>query len=92
MKSSGFKMKGWSGNQSSPAKQKDESFDNAFARARKEQGPGGTFTWKGNKYTTDRADDPKKDWSGKTREGMGELKPGYPKMVDGKWVHKYFQK
>jgi len=32
-------------------------FGEAFAEARKEQGPGGTFTWEGKKYTTDRADD-----------------------------------
>lgn len=35
------------------------SFSEAFAKARKEQGPGGTFTWQGKKYTTDRADDKK---------------------------------
>lgn len=33
------------------------TFAEAFAKARKEQGPGGTFTYKGKKYTTDRADD-----------------------------------
>jgi len=33
------------------------SFSKAFAKARKEQGPGGTFTWRGKQYTTDRADD-----------------------------------
>ena len=33
------------------------TFAEAFAKARKEQGPGGTFTYKGKKYTTNRADD-----------------------------------
>lgn len=35
------------------------SFKEAFAAARKKQGPGGIFTWNGKKYTTDRADDKK---------------------------------
>tara|TARA_R100000458_G_scaffold44868_1_gene42964 strand:+ start:588 stop:1046 length:459 start_codon:yes stop_codon:yes gene_type:complete len=72
-----FKMKGFSGFGSSPAKQeghrkysdlekydddrddqsKEASFRAAFAKARKAQGPGGTFTWEGKKYTTDRKDD-----------------------------------
>jgi len=34
-----------------------QTFSQAFAAARKAQGPGGTFTWNGKKYTTDRADD-----------------------------------
>jgi len=33
------------------------TFAEAFAKARKEQGAGGTFTYKGKKYSTDRADD-----------------------------------
>ena len=33
------------------------TFAEAFRKARKEQGPGGVFTYKGKKYTTDRADD-----------------------------------
>jgi len=33
------------------------TFAEAFAKARKEQGPGGTFTYKGKKYSTNRADD-----------------------------------
>lgn len=33
------------------------TFSAAFAAARKEKGPGKTFTWKGKLYTTDRADD-----------------------------------
>lgn len=35
----------------------EQSFSAAFAAARKEKGPGKTFTWKGKSYTTDRADD-----------------------------------
>jgi hypothetical protein len=33
------------------------TFGEAFKKARKEQGPGGTFTWEGKKYSTNRADD-----------------------------------
>ena len=36
------------------------SFGAAFAKARKEQGADGVFTYKGKKYSTRRADDPKK--------------------------------
>tara|TARA_R110002073_G_scaffold312111_3_gene483419 strand:- start:398 stop:844 length:447 start_codon:yes stop_codon:yes gene_type:complete len=46
-----------------PAKKaaaKKTSFKSAFADARKAQGAGGTFTWNGKKYTTERADDKKK--------------------------------
>lgn len=39
------------------AKYDDMSFGKAFAAARREKGAGKTFTWKGNSYTTDRADD-----------------------------------
>jgi len=43
-----------------PKKKSTQSFGQAFAAARKEAGgPGGTFTWKGKKYNTRRADDPK---------------------------------
>ena len=35
------------------------SFKEAFAKARKEQGAGGVFEYKGKKYTTNRADDKK---------------------------------
>jgi len=41
------------------AKYDDMTFGKAFAAARKEKGKGKTFTWKGNSYTTDRADDKK---------------------------------
>lgn len=46
-----------------PAKKaaaKKTSFKQAFVAARKAQGAGGTFTWNGKKYTTERADDKKK--------------------------------
>ena len=36
---------------------KAQTFDKAFAEARKAQGAGGTFTYNGKKFTTDRADD-----------------------------------
>jgi len=35
----------------------DMSFDAAFKKKRRELGPGKTFTWQGEKYTTDRKDD-----------------------------------
>ena len=41
-----------------------ETFKQAFAAARKEQGPGGKFTWNGKKYTTDRAEDKPKKTAG----------------------------
>lgn len=45
---------------SAPKKKSTQSFGQAFAAARKKAGgPGGTFTWKGKKYNTRRADDPK---------------------------------
>ena len=37
---------------------KPSSFSDAFAKARKEQGASGTFTWNGKKYSTARKDDP----------------------------------
>ena len=36
---------------------KMSDFDSTFARERDKQGPGGEFTYKGKRYTTDRADD-----------------------------------
>jgi hypothetical protein len=39
------------------AKRDDMSFSRAFADARKEMGAGKTFTWRGNKYTTDMAEE-----------------------------------
>jgi hypothetical protein len=39
----------------------DMSFDDAFKKKRRELGPGKTFTWQGEKYTTDRKDDPMDD-------------------------------
>jgi hypothetical protein len=38
---------------------KMSDFDSTFARERDKQGPGGEFTYKGKRYTTDRADDKK---------------------------------
>ena len=37
-----------------------KTFGDAFSQARKKQGAGGTFTYKGKKYSTNRADDKKK--------------------------------
>ena len=37
------------------------SFDDAFKKKRRELGPGKTFTWQCEKYTTDRKDDPMDD-------------------------------
>ena len=37
------------------------SLDDAFKKKRRELGPGKTFTWQGEKYTTDRKDDPMDD-------------------------------
>jgi hypothetical protein len=46
------------------------TFGEAFAKARKEQGAGGTFTYKGKKYSTNRADD-----KAKTAKNNVEKKP-----------------
>ena len=43
------------------AEAKGMSFKEAFAKARKAQGAGGKFDWNGKSFTTDRADDKKKD-------------------------------
>jgi hypothetical protein len=53
------------------AKYDDMSFGKAFASARKEKGAGKTFTWKGNSYTTDRADDNKSS-GGSSRDSVVE--------------------
>ena len=61
---------------------KGESFSQAFAKARKAQGPGGTFMYKGKKYTTDRADDKKKPVSNTKKiasKSAGQLKTGVKK-------------
>lgn len=59
------------GSPAKPAKDdKPQTFSQAFAAARKAQGPGGTFTWKGKKFTTDRADDkPASNGSGSNGSG-----------------------
>ena len=44
-----------------PKKKPTQSFGKAFAAARKEKGAGKTFMWKGKSYSTNRADDVKKD-------------------------------
>ena len=44
----------------------DMSFNEAFAAARAEVGPGGAFVWQGNVYSTYRADDP--EWRNMTAE------------------------
>ena len=43
-----------------PTGEKPKTFKEAFAEARAKLGPGKVFTFKGKKYTTDRADDKKK--------------------------------
>ena len=53
------------------AKYDDMSFGRAFAAARREKGAGKTFTWKGNSYTTDRADD-KKSSGGSSTDSVVE--------------------
>ena len=42
-----------------PEKKEKQTFGQAFAAARKKQGAGGTFTWKGKQFTTRSDDDPK---------------------------------
>ena len=56
------RVKKTNGKKTNGAKSKTPtSFGQAFAQARKKLGPGKTFTYKGKKYTTNRADDKKKN-------------------------------
>jgi hypothetical protein len=67
-------------------------FGKAFAAARKEMGPGKTFTFKGKKYSTDMASDkkassaPKKAPAPKERPSMPKRKPseGSPEGYNSK--------
>ena len=54
-------------------KDKTKSFSQKFKEERSKQGAGGTFTWNGKSYTTDRADDKKKA-KGKFDKSLG-MKP-----------------
>lgn len=72
---------------------KKETFGQAFARERKAQGAGGTFTYKGKKFTTDRADDKpakapeKKGFFRKLGDGFKKATtttPGRPRKPSGK--------
>ena len=54
------------------------SFKSAFAAARKAQGAGGTFTWKGNKYTTNLASE-EKAGEKKAVENNGKVTEGKSK-------------
>ena len=61
-----------------PPAKKEMSFKDTFAAERKKQGPGGTFEWRGKKYTTDRADDKKKDSNmPKKKVKRGGMRYGY---------------
>lgn len=48
------------------------TFKEAFAKARKEMGPGKTFTWQGKSYSTNQADD-------KAKPKAGTAPPARPK-------------
>src|SRR6056300_1046273 len=51
-----------------------QTFGQAFAAARKKLGAGKTFTYKGKKYTTNRAGDKKKTTTSSTKNyGMGQV-------------------
>ena len=58
------------GKKSKPAK----SFREAFAKARKEKGSGKTFTWDGRSYSTNTADDVKKEKAAKAKSKMDSEK------------------
>lgn len=66
------------------AKYDDMSFGKAFAAARKEKGAGKTFTWKGNSYTTDRADDKKKSSGSSGTDSVVERARKAIDSVEGK--------
>ena len=72
---------------------KAQTFGKAFAEARKAQGAGGTFTYNGKKFTTDRADDKPADAPEKKGffKNLGDkfkkattLTPGRPRKPSGK--------
>ena len=65
-----------------PAK-KPETFAQKFAKERKAQGAGGTFTYKGKKFTTDRDDD-KRAKSTKGNEPRSPVKAPEKKGFFGK--------
>jgi hypothetical protein len=54
------------------------TFAEAFAKARREQGPNGTFTWNGKSYNTRRADDPKPVTAAKTKSATTISRPSSP--------------
>lgn len=61
----------------SQGKYDDMTFNQAFAAARKEQGPGGTFTWRGNEYNTNYAT-PSSGIGTPNGSGLGKNQPGVP--------------
>jgi len=87
MKSSGFKMKGFSGFGNSPAKhiRSKEGHNEKYHKTDKTNKAHPDY-WK-----TEEAEETRRTWIGHG-PGKGELKPGYPKMVDGQFVHKYWEK
>ena len=64
-------------------KNKEGSFKSAFAKARKKQGPGGTFTWKGKKYSTEQKDDTKEIIGENTLEGKKNKKGNTERVMTG---------
>jgi len=59
-------------------------FGAAFAKARKEQGADGVFTYKGKKYSTRRADDPKKSRTAPMPKRKPSAKPASAKPASAK--------
>jgi hypothetical protein len=57
-------------------------FGKAFAAARKEMGPGKTFTFKGKKYSTDMASD-KKSSSAPKKASLPKERPSTPSPLSG---------
>ncbi len=63
-----------------------KTFGEAFSQARKKQGAGGTFTYKGKKYSTNRADDKKKTKVVKAPKVLPKAPPPAPNRGKNKIV------
>lgn len=64
------------------ARRDEMSFRSAFADARRELGAGGTFTWRGNRYTTDYAEEPSSSSSRSSSRSVEEIRRSASAAID----------
>jgi hypothetical protein len=64
------------------ANRDEMSFSRAFADARKKMGGGKTFTWRGNKYTTDLAEEPRSSGSRSPGRSTAEIARSASAAID----------